>query len=201
MDLRIRPLQEEDFEKVIELGGRVHGKNYLTPESLAEIRQKSLSNGKCCSYVLLDGPRPNGKLVGFRLTYAPGKWKPDEWCSVDAWGVDPEKVCYFKSNTLDPAYRGQGLGPHLLDVSIQTVKSQGAEAGITHIWMSSPGKTAFKYFRREGGELLWIWPRRWEDDWEKDGYICAYCCRFGRIQPCNCLAAEMILHFGEQEDE
>jgi ribosomal protein S18 acetylase RimI-like enzyme len=149
MDLRLKALSEDDFEKVIDLGERIHGKNYLTPETMEEIYHKSFSpDGNCCSYVLYDGPRDGktGKMVGFRLTYAPGAWEPDKWCSVDAWGVPPEKVCYFKSNTIDSAYRGQGLGPYLLDVSMQTVKQQGAVAGVTHIWMSSSGYSPLLFY-------------------------------------------------------
>lgn len=202
MDLRLRTLREEDFDNVIELGARVHGQNYLTPSSLEQIHHKSCSGDKSCSYVLYDGPRKaDGKLIGFRLTYAPGSWEPDEWCSVDSWELPPDKVCYFKSNTIDPDYRGQGLGPYLLDVSIQTVKALGAEAGVTHIWMQSPGNSAFKYFSRTGAEVLWIWPNRWEGDLEKDGYLCTVCCETGVARPCSCSAAEMILRFGEQDNE
>jgi len=199
-DLQLYSLREDDYDAIIELGAAVHGKNYLTHQSLEQIHRKSCSRGKCCSYVMYDGAREQGNLAAFRLTYAPGQWEVDEWCTPDAWEVEPEKVCYFKSNTVASDYRGQGLGPHLLDVSMQTAKALGAEAGITHIWLSSPGKSAFRYFRRAGGELLWIWPGRWKDDWQKDGYICAYCCRHGAIQPCQCFAAEMILHFGEQDE-
>lgn len=201
MDLRLYPLQEDDFDKVITLGAAIHGKNYLSQETLSKILHKSQKNGLCCSYVLYDKPRENGKLVGFRLTYAPGSWEPDEWCSTDKWDVDPEKACYLKSNTIATEYSGQGLGPHLLDVSLQTVKDMGGEAAVTHIWMNSPGNSAFKYFSKTGAKLLWIWPTRWKDDFKNEGYLCAVCCRTGAVQPCTCLAAEMILHFGEEENE
>ena len=34
--LSFRQMQETDFEAVIELGNKVHGENYLTPENLAD---------------------------------------------------------------------------------------------------------------------------------------------------------------------
>lgn len=201
MDLRIYPLSEEDFDKIIELGDRVHGEHYLSHETLTKILRKSHAKGRCCSYVVYDRPRnKNGKLVGFRLTYAPGQWEPDDWCSVEDWGIDPTKVCYFKSNTIDPDYRGQGIGPLLLDMSIQTVKGMGGEAGVTHIWLKSPGNSAFKYFSKTGAETLWVWPGRWYNDLEREGYQCVVCCQDGEVNPCECPAAEMILRFGEQDE-
>jgi len=201
MDLRIYSLEEEDFAKVIELGEEVHGKNYLTHSGLGKILRRSCSQGRCCSYVLYDRPRnKGGRLVGFRLTYAPGQWEIDEWCTPDEWGVDPEKVCYFKSNTLHPDYRGIGMGLHLLDVSKQTVRQLGGTAGVTHIWLDSPSKGAFRYFTKAGGKTIWIWPNRWTSDLELEGYECVVCCANDEVNPCTCPAAEMILHFGEQDE-
>lgn len=197
MDLRIYSLREDDFDKVIELGNTVHGKNYLDTAGLVGVLNRSLSQGLCCSYVMYDKSRKEGKLIGFRLTYAPGLWTPDEWCSVDSWGVDPDKICYFKSNTIHEDYRGQGIGPVLLNTSIETVKKMGAVAGVTHIWLESPSNSAYKYFSKTGAELLWVWPGRWKDDLEKDGYRCVVCCADDQARPCSCTAAEMILHFGE----
>lgn len=195
MDLRLYPLREEDFESIIELGAKVHGENYLDLSTLQSICEKSYVGDRSCSYVMYDKPRDLGKLVGFRLTYAPGKWDIDQWCSPEEWGVDPSKVCYFKSNTIDSEYRGTGIGSHLLQVSIQAAQSIGAVAGATHIWMQSPGNSAYKYFVRNGGKLIWVWPGRWENDYETSGYICINC-----GVNCRCDAAEMILYFGETNE-
>jgi GNAT superfamily N-acetyltransferase len=126
-------------------------------------------------------------------------WIPNEWCSTEGWRAPPEKVCYFKSNTLHPDYQGKGIGPVLLNVSIESVKRMGAVAGVTHIWIESPSKSAYKYFAKTGAETLWIWPGRWKDDLENEGYQCAVCCADGQVRACSCNAAEMILYFGEEQ--
>jgi GNAT superfamily N-acetyltransferase len=199
MDLRLYPLREDDFDRIIELGDLVQGKNYLNYDTISKIHGMSYSRGTCCSYVMYDQPREKRNLIGFRLTYGPGLWVPDEWCSVDAWGVAPEKVCYFKSNTIHPDYQGKGIGPAMLDVSIEAVKQMGAEAGVTHIWLETPNKSAYRYFAKTGAETLWIWPGRWKNDLETYGYQCVVCCADGQVRPCRCHAAEMMLYFGEQQ--
>ncbi len=194
MDLRLYALREDDFDSIIALGDKVHGEGYLTHTSLEDIYRRSCSRGKCCSYVMYDRPRDKGKLVGFRLTYAPGQWGVDEWCSPSSWGIDPEKVCYFKSNTIDPEYQGKGIGSHLLNVSTQVVQGLGGEAGVAHIWLGSPGNSAFRYFVKNGAKLIWIWPNRWTKSLVEKGSKCSRC-----GDRCNCSAAEMILHFGGQD--
>jgi ribosomal protein S18 acetylase RimI-like enzyme len=199
MDLRLYDLREDDFDGIIKLGNVAHGTNYTTHAALENIYRLSCSNGVCCSKVIYDKPRGKGKLVGFRLTYAPGNWEPDRWCSPEEWEVDPTKVCYFKSNTIDADYRGLGIGPHLLDVSIQVAQKQGAVAGVSHVWLKSPGSNPFHYFTKKGGKLIAVWTDRWEEDLEKFEYACKVCCVGGSIHPCICPAAEMILYFGEQK--
>lgn len=195
MDLIYLPLRAEDFDKVIELGCKVHGNNYLDQSMCEKILRKSIIGDLNCSYVVYEDGREEGKLVGFRLTYAPGMWEIDQWCSTDKWGVPIDKVCYFKSNTVDPDYRGQGIGSTLLQLSINTVKQMGAVAGATHIWMQSPGNSAFGYFTKNGGQLIKVWPSRWNEDCIKDGYDCVRC-----GTDCHCDAAEMMLYFGEQHE-
>jgi GNAT superfamily N-acetyltransferase len=194
MDLRFYDLREDDFDDIIRLGIAVHGDNYVGHAMLDKIYRESCSLGLCCSKVVYTGPRKRGQLVGFRLTYAPGQWEIDEWCSTKKWRVPPEKVCYFKSNTVDADYRCQGIGAALLELSIATVKQMGAVAGITHIWMRSPGNSAYRYFRKAGGKDVRVWPARWVDDYEAFGYECSHCGK-----DCDCPGTEMILFFGEQK--
>ncbi len=191
MDLRLYDLKEDDFDEIIRLGTAVMGPNYVTSSSLEEIYRSSCSQGRCCSKVMYDSPRGKGKLIGFRLTYAPGNWEIDEWCSPDEWGIEPDKVCYLKSNTIDQDYRRKGIGSLLLDLSIQTACQMGAEAGVAHIWMGSPGNSAFRYFVKNGAQLVWVWPNRWAPN------LCPNTCE----GPCHCSGAEMIIHFGEQDNE
>jgi len=193
MALELYTLREDDFDRIIELGGSVHGANYLDHQNLEKIYRRSCSQGLCCSYTVYEGFREQKQLVGFRLTYAPGTWEIDKWCSADDWGVPPEKVCYFKSNTVAKEYQGRGIGTHLLDLSIGTAWRLGAVAGVTHIWMESPGNSAYRYFTKAGGQTLWVWPSRWNEDCTNDGYDCIRC-----GTDCHCTATEMILYFGEQ---
>ena len=189
--MNIYQLQKVDFEKVVALGNVINGENYLTPELVEEMLGKSCRDGHNCSFVAYDGER-SGTLAGFRLTYAPGSWEPDKWCCPEKWKVRPEELCYFKSNMIAEPFRGKGLGPLLLNESIRVARSLGALGGITHIWMQSPGNSAFKYFTKAGGELVMIHPGRWNEDCINYGYSCILC-----GTDCTCDAAEMILYFKE----
>lgn len=191
-DVQIYTLEIEDYDAVIELGNEVHGDNYLFPEKIQEIRERSIKDGINCSLVAYNGPREAGKLLGFRLTYAPGMWEPDRWCSIERWGYEPDELCYFKCNTVSEESRGTGIGSRLLHESIECAKKQGAEAGITHIWMQSPGNSAFKYFKKNGGQVVEIHENRWADDYKNENYICIV-----DGEDCICSAAEMILRFKE----
>jgi len=192
MDLRLYTLEEDDFPRILALGNKIYGDNYLSIPALETTFIKSKIKKRCCSFVLYDGVRAKNNLVGFRLTYAPGNWEADAWCSPESWGVPIEKLCYFKTNTVDPHYQGKGLGSYLLDASKCATRSLGAVAGIAHIWLQSPNNSAFKYFTKNGGELIAVWQNKWTEDARVKGTICSVC-----GQHCVCSAAEMILHFGE----
>lgn len=181
-----KPYTPEDFAKVIELGNRVHGDNYIDEEKAELYYQSGLKNDINASRVAYDGD----KLVGFRLTLAAEQWPIDEWCTPEQWNHTPSDVCYFKCNTVDETYRGYGVGSELLKRSIVKAKEQGAMAGLAHIWMASPGNSAFKYFTKCGGVLVKEHPNRWQGWYEIDGYICPVC-----GEHCTCTAAEMIIHF------
>ncbi len=181
-----QPLAPEHFKRVITLGNEVQGDGYLTPESLDDIYQRGWHNTINASYVALKGDR----VVGFRLTYAHDKWDHDEWCTPDAWPVDPAKVCYFKCNTVDPAFQGSGIGSRMLALSIQQAKAQGAQAGLAHIWLASPGNSAFRYFSKNGGQLIKKHPNKWRYSSIHEGYDCPVCPGY-----CECEGAEMLLVF------
>ncbi len=193
--MRIYSLREDDWDAIIRLGNKVHGEGYLNTSSIEKVFFASLSRGLNCSYVVYDGERAkDGKLVGFRLTLAPGNWKIDEWCTPDKWDVPQDKICYFKSNTIQEEYRGKGIGSFLLAESIGAVKQMGAVAGVTHIWMESPGGSALKYFTKAGGQMIKIHNNRWLEDGQRNGYQCVH-----HGSNCSCRGAEMILYFGEQK--
>ncbi len=181
-------LAPEHFERVIALGNLVHGENYLDAKSMQTIYQKGLSKGINASFVALDGD----ELIGFRLTYAPANWQTDQWCSTDKWRYPVAEVCYFKCNTVVAHARGHGIGGRLLKASVDAVKQQGAKAGVSHIWLQSPGNSAFKYFTKAGGELIKVHPKRWLNDCIEHGYQCTLC-----GTGCDCDAGEMLLDFSK----
>ena len=187
-EITIRPLSADDFTAVIAMGNLVHGDNYLDNAGIREIYRRSLKQELNASLVAYHGDR----LVGFRLTYAPGNWQVDRWCSPDKWRVPAELCCYFKCATIDSNYRQLGLGSRLLRMSADVARRQGAAAGISHVWMQSPGNAAYGYFTRAGGHLVATHADRWNEDCHTDNYVCTIC-----GNDCHCDAGEMILYFDE----
>ncbi|MBU2428881.1 MAG: GNAT family N-acetyltransferase, partial [Gammaproteobacteria bacterium] len=111
-----RPMQADDFPAVLQLGNLVHGDGYLTPELLQQYFERGLAAKYNASFVAYT---PTQQLVGFRLAFAAGQWQLDQWCSPHLWPVTPEKVAYFKCNTVAPQMQGAGIGGQLLQLSIQ----------------------------------------------------------------------------------
>lgn len=182
----IQTLSPEHFDDVISLGNQVHGEGYLDKCSLEALYLKGFSHDINANFVAYQ----DDQLVGFRLTYAPGNWQVDKWCTPDAWGIELEHVCYFKCNTVAESYRGAGIGGKLLAASIAATKRQGAKAGISHLWKQSPNNSAVKYFTKAGGMLIKEHKDRWNDALEHPDYVCVIC-----GDDCHCTACEMLLIF------
>ena len=175
----------EDFKATIELGTQVHGEGYINAKNLKEWVNKGIKDDINAGFVAYDGD----KLVGFRVTYAIEQWQIDEWCSPELWSVEQTKVCYFKCNTVNENYRGYGVGSKLLQLAINAAKQQGAKAGVSHLWMQSPGNSAVKYFTKWGGKLIKEHADRWHE-LSLQGYDCPVC-----QNECHCSAAEMLIKF------
>ncbi|SHI22644.1 GNAT family N-acetyltransferase [Ferrimonas marina] len=186
-ELHYTPLQPEHFAQVVALGNAVHGEGYLTLPILEDWAQRGHAKGINASYVALN----QGRLVGFRITFAVGQWQPDDWCTPSQWPVNPAQVCYFKCNTVAPDCQGQGIGSAMLSHSISAAQQQGAVAGLAHIWKQSPGNSAMRYFQRCGGVLIASHPGKWRQA-SLEGYDCVVC-----GIPCSCEAAEMLLDFAQ----
>lgn len=184
MSIRIRPLTIPYFSQVIALGNHVHGDGYLDAEMMHQIATKGSKDGINANFVALDDKR----LIGFRLTYAPGSWTFDRWCTPASWSVPPEQLCYFKCNTVAKEYRGQGVGGSLLRASIAATKKQGAIGGLSHLWKQSPDNSAVGYFTRAGGRLIKEHPNRWSNNPDHPDYVCVLC-----GESCHCTACEMLL--------
>lgn len=185
-EIRYVALAPEHFEQVIALGNKVHGDNYLNMPSLERIYERSWHAGINASLVAIQ----DNSVVGFRLTYAHDQWQHDKWCTTADWPVDPAKVCYFKCNTVDPQVQGTGIGSKLLRLSIDKARQQGAQAGLAHIWLASPGNSAYKYFAKNGGQLIKKHPNKWRHESLYEGYDCPVC-----PGHCECEGAEMLLVF------
>lgn len=184
MEVQYRPVSPEHFSSILTLGNAVHGNGYLTDISIQMLYQASWLHNVNASWVALK----NQKLIGFRLTQAAGNWEIDQWCTPSAWQLESEKICYFKCNTVNANYRGLGIGSELLRRSIKSVKQQGSQAGLAHIWLASPGNSAFKYFSKAGGKLIKEHPGKWSANYVD--YPCPLC-----GEGCHCVAGEMLLRF------
>ena len=185
--MRILSLEAPLFSPVIELANQVHGDNYLDLESLSLMKQQGIKSGLNASFVALDD---NDNVVAYRLSFAPGQWNLDKWCSVDSWPVAHPYMAYFKSVAVAPSARGQGVASALLKASVDILRRQGGKAGLAHIWRESPGNAAERYFSHAGAKLLKVHPKRWAHLCETAGYICPLC-----GSACQCSAAEMVLVF------
>lgn len=179
------PLVKAHYDQVTALANRVHGEGYLDNTRLINWLKRGIKNRINPSFVALHGD----KIVGFRITYSAEQWHIDQWCTPDKWLITPEQCCYFKCNTVDESYRGLGIGKHLLMLSINAAKKQGALAGISHLWRESPNNSAVLYFTKCGGELINYHHDKWHTD-SKNGYDCILC-----GHDCHCSAAEMIIYF------
>lgn len=202
MSIKYVSLASQHFNAIVELGNYVHGDNYLNIESVKRLYQQSWSNNINASWVAIDTSIKStsshsiekcGLLVGFRLTIAAKNWQVDQWCTPSAWEYANSDICYFKCNTVDADYRGRGIGSALLTKSIQCCEQQGAKAGLAHIWLASPGNSAFRYFSACGGRLIKEHPNKWQSASIDDAYECPVCDNI-----CTCIAAEMLLEFSQK---
>lgn len=180
-----REISPADFSAIITLATFVHGEGYLDDNTIKQWFKKGIRDNINASFVAYH----QDKLVGFRLTYACQQWFIDQWCTPELWQITPEKVCYFKCNTVDENYRSYGIGSQLLKLSIAAAEKQGAIAGISHLWRQSPGNSAVKYFSKCGGILIKDHPDRW-NELSHQGYCCPIC-----QHDCHCVAAEMMIKF------
>ncbi|EKE85284.1 GNAT family N-acetyltransferase [Idiomarina xiamenensis] len=185
-----QPLTAADF-----LGNQVHGDNYLTPENLTEYQRRAQSGDVNLNWLAF----VDGQLAGIRLTFAPGTWPVDGDCSPQKWPFKAQQLCYFKCSAVDARYRGLGIGKGLLLRSIDSAKQLGCLGGLAHIWLQSPGNSAYEYFSRCGGVMINEHANRWYDLSISDGYHCPVC-----DGVCYCSAGEMLLSFDnvpEQSDD
>lgn len=184
--IKIIPLIEHYYQQAIALANLVHGDNYLDLANLIEMQSKATKSGINANFIALE----DGNVVGLRLSYAANQWPLDEWCSPSLWPCQEDKMAYFKCIAVAPNQQGKGIGPKLLNASIEALKQQGAKAGIGHLWQQSPGNGAVKYFTNAGGKLIKEHKNRWYNCSIEENYHCTIC-----GVPCYCSAAEMVIEF------
>lgn len=181
-----RPMTAADSAAVIDLANRIHGDNYLDPDSFQQYLVAGSSADAQLNWVAFR----DEELVGLRLTSAPGKWRIDSFCTPDAWPLPIERLCYFKCAAVDENAQGLGIGKTLLFRSIESAKHMGCQAGLAHIWMQSPNNSAYEYFKRCGGTMINVHEKRWYRASIEDGFYCPVC-----DGTCYCDAGEMLLTF------
>lgn len=170
----------EHLADVVWLANLVHGANYLSNEEAEQFLERGQKNGiNCCFVAFIDE-----ELVGFRIAFAPSKWNIDKWCTPELWPAEPDKIGYFKCNTVHEDYRARSIGSNLMRLSMDAIKRQGAAAGICHTWMQSPGNSAYLYITKVGGEQI----KLHKGKWAIEDYHCPVCNGF-----CSCEAAEMLV--------
>lgn len=185
--LRFRQMEQDDLPSVMALGNKVHGDNYLTEENLPDYFARGHSlDGRNLHWLCF----ADDILIGIRITFAPGQWEIDSWCTPTAWPFPKEQLCYFKCSAVDPDFQGSGVGKSLLSHSIVEAQGAGCRGGLAHIWRQSPNNSAFAYFTRCGGELIRDHQDRWHRSSVEEGYYCPVCEGI-----CHCTAAEMLLRF------
>ena len=173
-------MSDKHLNDVVALGNEVHGENYLSIEELTQFLKRGEKNNLNCCFVAYF----ENEIVGFRIAFAPTNWQPDKWCTPNLWPAEPEKMGYFKCNTVSKHHRAKHIGSNLMSLSKKILKQQGAIAGICHTWMQSPGNSAYLYIKKAGGEEV----NRHQEKWNLPEYHCSVCHGI-----CLCEAAEMVV--------
>jgi len=92
MDLEIVPMEEKFFDGALKVANTLIGDNFLDYAQLEDLCRRGFSKGLNPCFVLLDQER----VVGVRITLAPGNWDINDRYSPEKWKVPQDEVCYFK---------------------------------------------------------------------------------------------------------
>lgn len=185
--MKIRELTLKDLPAVKNFADQNIGLNYFSLAELTEGLKKSSSQGRVCSFVLVDESKAPEQILGLRLTYAPGLWTQGKGAQLrpDLWRVPADKAAYFQSLFIAEEIQGQGWGPRLTAASLKVLKDLQTQAVITHAWKESPNNSSIRYLLKQGFQSIATHPLYWFSlDYE--------CVLDGR--PCRCTAEEMILY-------
>ncbi len=177
-----RHIQQADWPQIVELSDKNFGTNYITSNELAKNFSKKHKNNSLCSYVL---ENPDYKIMGVRLTYAPGSWPQDLVSrSSNKWPITLDKLAYFKTLFLDSSLQGQGFGPKLTKLSFDSLIQLNTKAVVCHSWKESPNNSSERYLLNAGFKPL----VEINNFWDYKEYDCVLCLP----DKCKCTATEMI---------
>lgn len=181
--IEIRPLSPKYFQDIIKFTDKEIGLNYFDESSLWELYNQSQTHFGSTSFVAYD----EEKIVAIRLTRMHGcGWINTKKTNKEKWNANSDKVAYFQSLFVDPAYQNHGLGSQLSLKSIEVLKLAGAEAIVSHSHVESPNNSSFKYLSKLGFKEV----KFFKHYWKHIDYFCSACHK----NPCECSAIEMILY-------
>jgi len=181
-EVRIRRMSVEDAPHVSALADRLIGLDYYpTPKVEGDLARSTVGATPLC-YVA----ETAAGLVGFRLTFPPGRWSSGRGRGLtpDRWPAPLAQAGYFQSCFVDPAMTGQGIGRRLALMALDDLRLCGARLAVGHSWKESPHNSSMRYLQRLGFRPVAEHPHYWA---EVD-YLCSGC----TLRPCVCTAIEMI---------
>ena len=182
--LSIYSLQHEDLDELKEFTDQWIGTNYFSIKELEHYYKLGKIGDLNASYVA----KSNQKIVGLRLSFAPGNVLSEfkNGLTTNKWNVPPETVGYFKSLFISEEFQAMGLGKKLSQASIETLKKMGAKAVLCHSWNESPNNSSRRYLDKMGFIPIETHPKFWNHI----DYDCTRCAP----NRCICDATEMILY-------
>ena len=172
-----------DLDQLVSFTDKWIGANYYSKENLRNLLLQGIKGNINASLVAVDGD----KIVGARITLAPGEWIQDYSGKITPakWDLSKNKVAYFKSLFIDEEYQGQGLGKKLSGKSIENLQMMGAKGIICHSWLESPNNSSQRYLEKMGFIPIENHPKFWHEI----DYLCTRCAP----KRCVCTACEMLL--------
>ena len=183
--MKIVPFLEKYVSSAKKFADRAIGENYFSEEDLVQAIERSSKAGLNASFVLLND---SDDVMGFRLSYPPGKWmnlKSKSKICPELWKVAPEDMAYFQSIFLDKSIHRGGWGQKLSTRSLEVLKEMGAKGVVCHSWKESPNNSSMRYLEKMGFQAL----KEHENYWKEVDYICVRCGK-----PCLCTATEMVFY-------
>ncbi len=181
-EIEIKGMENGYLSDVLKFCNEFIGDGYYSLEQLKILLEQSKKREKCVSFCAYD----KDKLVGIRITLAPGKWIDNDTKGLtpERWNVPVGEVAYFKSLFIRDDYQKRGIGSLLSNTSIEALKEIKTSAIICHSWLESPNNSSQIYLKKMG----FISIKEHKKFWYDLDYTCSRC----GVGKCICSAEEMI---------